>query len=316
MSPTSDSPPALSATASASAQAAFLRGIERRAFVLLWAQCGDVALAEAALPAVMAAFHEDAAHLPLSAWPVRFWSLLLAQPGLAKPRVAQTQALEPELAVLPAGPRIALLLRLVAGLDFAHAAQVLAVSEDSYRYALRHALQQLETVGVSEAAGQALCERLLARVKTLPETRQSALATMRQAALDDTGPANPTVSTPANGWRRGLWIALALLLALLVVSYLRPGLFGLADSTPDHPLPLPALPTHSLADSDVVMHPDYPQLAHPEQEALAQDLGFYSWLAAGAPAAESTGTIPTLPEAAESSAGAAPDDETRRELPR
>ena len=314
MSPIADPSPALSRTASASAQAAFLRGIERRAFVLLWAQCGDAAGAEAALPVAMAAFHDEARHLPLSAWPARFWSLLLAQPGLSTPRVVE--ALEPELASLHPGPRIALLLRLVAGLDFAHAAQVLGVSEASYRYALRHALQQLEAVGVSEAALQTLRERLLARVKAMPETQQSALATLRLAALDDAGAAPPALAKPANRRRHAMWIALALLLSLLALSFLRPGLFALGDSARDHRLDLPALPAHSLADSDVVMHPDYAQLAHPDQEALAQDLGFYSWLAAGAPAPAAIGAATTLPDAAESAEAAASEDAMRQELPR
>ena len=67
-----------------SALSAFLRGIERRAFVFVQVQCGRDEVAQAALGRAMRAFREISAHSPLSAWPAAFWALLVAQAELAE----------------------------------------------------------------------------------------------------------------------------------------------------------------------------------------------------------------------------------------
>ena len=53
---------------------AFRRGIDRRAYVLARAQCGDNDLLQSALSAVDSAFNAEYAELPISQWPVRVLS--------------------------------------------------------------------------------------------------------------------------------------------------------------------------------------------------------------------------------------------------
>ncbi|HEX7385618.1 MAG TPA: hypothetical protein VF291_14975, partial [Burkholderiaceae bacterium] len=122
---------------------AFLRGIEARAFVLIHAQCGDAAAALRALDAAEAAFAAQAATLPLTQWPMRFWGEVLRQPALAT-----TSRLAPPLGAMSSGPRAALLLRLLAGLDAGHAAQALGVGEAAFAHAWERALAELARQGV------------------------------------------------------------------------------------------------------------------------------------------------------------------------
>ncbi|HRF84754.1 MAG TPA: hypothetical protein PLO34_10065, partial [Pseudoxanthomonas sp.] len=55
------------------ALSAFLRGVERRAYVFLWLQDGNAAGAERALAAAIRAFPGPAAAMPMAEWPARFW---------------------------------------------------------------------------------------------------------------------------------------------------------------------------------------------------------------------------------------------------
>ena len=79
----SHSPSVTRAAELPAALTAFLRGAERRAFVFLWLQGGDAAMAEKALAAAIRAFPGPAANLPMAEWPDRFWRLLAASPLLA-----------------------------------------------------------------------------------------------------------------------------------------------------------------------------------------------------------------------------------------
>ena len=301
VSPVSPVPPA----APSPALSAFLRGIERRAFVFARAQCGDDRAAAVALSRAMRAFTSVTAVSPLSAWPAAFWSLLLAQNELSEGDAGVEQ-----LRPLSSGPRAALLLRMVAGLDFPHAAQVLGIGEDTYRFALQRALQQLGDGGISYAALSALRERLHREVKTLPEDRTAALADLRAQALapeppEDTVEAPP----PPRPWRRWLWALLALLLAAFAATWwprapvLAPG--G-SEGLPAEPLPPPRA---QASDTDIVTHPDYAQLAAPDEEQVAADLALLAWLASqpdapvaapvadAAPLAEAAGAEPEVDDA-------------------
>lgn len=232
----------------------------------------------------MRAFRPVSGGMPLAGWPAAFWTLLLAQPGLSA-----GASPEPELSGLGTGPRAALLLRLVGGLDFHHAAEVMGVSEPTYRFALQRALRQLGETGTSYAALGGLRERLHRRVKTLPEDRVAELAALRQRTLvDEPAPdavaaTHPTAAPDPR--RRWLWALLALLLAALAATWW-PGLLAPSATRDEGPAPLPgeapppaATPAH--ADTGVVTHPDYAQLAEPDDAALADDLALLSWFAAG-----------------------------------
>jgi len=259
------------------ALSAFLRGIERRAFVFAQVQSGDDDEALALVGRAMRAFRSVSTVTPLSGWPAGFWALLLAQGGLAA-----GEAPEPELSHLGAGPRAALLLRLVGGLDLAHAAQVLGVSEPTYRFALQRALQQLGEAGVSYAALGQLRERLHRQVKTLPAHHVEALAELRGRILRDEAEPAPAVAAPPSPWLRRLaWGALVVLALAFAATWwepappLLPG--GVQDLPPEAPVEAP-VPTSG--DASQVIHPDYPALADPGSEAVAADLAFLSWLAA------------------------------------
>lgn len=256
-----------------SALSAFLRGIERRAFVFAEVQCGDAGLAEAAVARAMRAFRGVSAVSPLSAWPAAFWALLMAQAELSEGR-----SQVPELGALSSGPRAALLLRIVAGLDFPHAAQVLGVSESTYRFALQRALQQLGEGGVSYAALGVLRERLHRQVKTLTDERTAALAELRTRVLQDQPDPEP-VPAPASPWpRRLLWAVLALLVLAFAATWLLPKPASVA--TDPQTLPVETVPA-APAEPDPVTHPDFGLLAAPADEALAGDLALLSWIASG-----------------------------------
>jgi hypothetical protein len=267
---------------------AFLHGIERRAWVFARAQCGDEDLAEAAVASAVEEFRRVCAIKPLASWPRDFWTLLLAQPLLLRGR----SNLLPELSV---GPRAALLLRLVAGLDMAHAAQVLGVSEAAYRAALSHALQQLHAAGHDDPTR---LEDLRERLQM--EIRQAPTAIPLPARDAPTLQRIPSVIAPADGdradfnrpqWRLGLKIALALLLLMLVVSFFWTPWHRLAPGESER-LPPEEIVVAPADVSAAVTHPDFALLAAPADEALAGDLAFYSWLAAGGQVEPAAGDAP------------------------
>lgn len=107
------------------ALSAFLRGVERRGLVLAQLQCGDDAAAERALAAALRAFSGQAAGRPMAGWPMRFWSLLAAAPPLRREPMPGTW-LPPFTALgrMQSADRLALLLRIVGGLQEADASEV------------------------------------------------------------------------------------------------------------------------------------------------------------------------------------------------
>ncbi len=261
-----------SPSANSNAMQAFRRGIDRRAYVLARAQCGDSDLLQSALQAVDTSFNAEYAELPISQWPIRFWTLLLSRKELA-----QGQSPWPALASISHGPRAALLLRLVAGLDFSHAAQVLNISETTYRFALERGLEQLHVAGFNFEELERLRDSFFEEVKQLPP---QPIKTDENSA-----PEIPeSVATPVNEpeldpeiKKVALWPWLVLLIALL--------LGGLAWWWWDvQQTPAPQAAKVSLTDvQTAVVHPDYDVIAHPEIQAQAEDLAFLSWIAAGAP---------------------------------
>ena len=278
---------------------AFLHGIQRRAWVFARAQCGDESLAAQAVAAAVAEFRRSCAEKPLAVWPREFWSVLLAQPLLLQGR----SLLLPELSV---GPRAALLLRLVAGLDMAHAAQVLGVSEAAYRAALAHALQQMQAAGDDPANLHVLRERLQLEIKQAPALPLPA----REIARDEGDVAEPAFAPPSdepNGdrspWRIGLKILLGVLLLALFVSFFWTPWHTLAPGESE-PLPAETIAALSPADaSATVTHPDFSLLIAPADESVAQDLAFYSWLAAGGQADAAPASASSAPPGAAPATG-------------
>jgi hypothetical protein len=265
---------------------AFLRGLERRARTLATAQCGDPEAAGRVWSETAARFSDEAAVLPVATWPVRFWASLVAHPAMAAPLAEGSP-----LAAVGPGPRAALLLRLVAGLDPRPAAEVLGVSEATYRYALQRGLEQARAAGIDADGLRALREGW----QRQPPPRSPAPdgfgvapgpapAPPAPAVAESLAPAPSPTPTPtppatrAHRWRAGL-LALGGLAAI--------GLLTLAwwsnRSVPTAARPVAVLPAPVVAPDrpSPVMHPDYLLVAAPEDAKLADDLELLSWVAAG-----------------------------------
>ena len=289
------------------ALAAFLRGIERRGRVLAEAQCGDPEGAQTAIATASDAFRKDAVDLPLMKWPAHFWRLLLMQPALRVDASAHDNA----LAQLSPGPRAALLLRLVAGLDHTHGAEVLGVSQEAYRHALYRALRTLHDQGIDDAQLRNLRAHLQECVRQAPEA-------MRQAP-HTRSIANAAATMPrARRWQRSVLAGLlAVLLSALAVSFFwQPAFLRSAPSAlrqavpPSLSVQPPALPTTASILSD----PDFDLLDDPGGERIARDLDLLSWFAAGADAGDPADhAAAPLPESATPESSAPETDASSQE---
>jgi len=275
-----------------SALTAFLHGIEPRAWVFALSQCGDPERANAAMASALHDFVARARSLPLAQWPIQFWTSLLKQPLMLV-------ELDPDLdlAQLSPGSRAALLLRLIAGLDFNHAADVIGVSPQAYEAALNHALTHPD---MSDTWMQELREELHDLIHKMPPDQRRALAELREQALawqadEEVLLAHHTPAPTRRQW--WAWGVLVTLLVVLVASFLLP--FG-SSIRPGQSEALPVesvAPPPALTDSVIVTHPDYAQLAAPDDDALAQQMAFLSWVAAADPTVRGNGPdpLPLLP---------------------
>lgn len=265
--------PTPTAAASPAALDAFLKGVERRAWVLAHAQCGDARAAEIALAATLMRFRHGAGDVAMAQWPLRLWSLLLARPEM---RLVGTSGVPEALHGLSGGPRAMLLLRLVAGLEEAQMAQVLGVSTAAVRLSLARAVQSLPEPAAESLA--ALHEQLRVRVRELPADRVQRLAALRRVST--TGASAGLAPPPARPrWLlRALWLALAAVAAAFVATFLLP--------PPEPPLapgelrelPL-VLPTVLSPEAAALASPDFDAALESDSEHVLDDLLFYSWLA-------------------------------------
>ena len=246
--------------ASSNAMHAFRRGIDRRAYVLARAQCGDSDLLQSALSGVDSAFNAEYAELPISQWPIRFWTLLLSRKELA-----QGMSPWPALASISHGPRAALLLRLVAGLDFSHAAQVLNISETTYRFALERGLEQLHAAGFNFEELERLRDSFFEEVKQLPT---ELIQTRERPAVVIT-PSLPVAELEAEIKKTGPWPWLVLLMAVVLGGLL--WWWGTQSSDV-----IDAKPVSLTEVQTAVIHPDYDVIANPDIQAQAEDLAFLS----------------------------------------
>ena len=278
-------PPAKDAPA---ALTAFLRGVERRGAVFAEVLCGDPMRGDAALAVAMRAFGNAAAQAPVADWPRQFWSLLLAVPSLRA--AAPTSHWPLPLAVLAPlglGPRAALLLRLVAGLRAAEAAAVLGVAVPTYHLALQRALPHLPDGSPDAVGWQTLAEALQRALRQLPAER---LAHLREAVACSPRRAAPPsrtrreVAGPLRAWMRpALWAALAACAVAFVGTFLGSSMLRVGDLPQIHVTPLPAAdaPADTFdAETALLTHRDFEQLADARETALVRDLDFYAWYAA------------------------------------
>ncbi|NYZ62293.1 hypothetical protein [Luteimonas deserti] len=289
-------------TGAASAAAAFLRGIERRAAVFAQWQCGDIDLGDAALARAMAAFVAIAPTTAFAEWPRRFWSQLLAAPGLRSPEpLGPGSDGLPALQALAGGPRVTVLLRLVAGLTEHEAATVLGVSRATYRLGLQRALPHLADGTPDAEAWRALASSVQAEVRALPPDRLARLAGLREAALrGDVLPprrfplaaaatlaAEPVADHVARR-PRWLWPALAAVLVAMLAGLAwtwRDAVLAGADG--DTPIRIEPLaergppPGRYDPDTGLLTEPDLELLMAPDDGAAwRMDPAFFAWFAA------------------------------------
>lgn len=278
---------------------AFLRGIERRAWLFLWLQGGRPEAAEPALAAALRAFAGDATGRPMAEWPDRFWRLVATLPVREDGHWPEPLAW---LATLGSEPRRALLLRMAAGLDERAAAAALDVTLATYR-------ERLSIACPRDAAGEAdvrawhrLAEAVQQAGRELPPERLRRLAELRAAALQGrplppaARPAAPSPrrATAVSGRRRWIWMALVAALcaaALAATWWLEPpaadgapadggadgGELRVTDHGPILVEELPAPPAPAVEPVPVPM-------PEPPADPVVAALDLYAWYAAGAPA--------------------------------
>lgn len=322
---------AFSPTAAASALAAFIRGVERRALVVAELQTGDALVAERAVAAATRAFATHAAKLPMPEWPARFWSLLCSTPqfleadsgGVWSPSLEHLRGMAP-------AERLALLLRIGAGLDEAEASAVLGVDIADYRQALAGACP-LDLQGHPDAAAwRALAEAVQEQIRDLSPVRQAQLNQLRETVLNGSAP-GATGSAPATtigdappaaaaGKRKrgpGMhdrrylrWLIPLLVLAAAVGiwAWWAAARLPAADVPAQdglslvNPVQVEELPAEEMAPAPAGNDPhvatDLAMLADPEL-GIARDANFYAWFSAGGPVpVDESQARPSTPEPA------------------
>lgn len=287
------------------ALAAFIRGIERRALVVAEFQSGEVLVAERAVAVAMRAFVPAASEQPMTDWPAHFWRLLSSTPQLRQPAA---DGLWPQdlahLAQLSDSERLALLLRIGAGLDEAQAAGVLGVELDAYCQWLALACPRDGQGQPDAQAWRALAESVQGRVRDLSPERQAQLERLRDS-LVSSGPVPPPREpvmqaerrerrvAPVRKSRAGQWLWLltgAVLLAGLGWAWLSssrgeaPAAAGDGHAPgleAENPVQTEQLQELSLppaaAPAPLAPEPD------PSQVSLLRQADFLAWVAAGGP---------------------------------
>lgn len=308
--------PAPLSPAAANALSAFLRGVERRALVVAELQAGDAAVGERAVAVAMRAFAGHAAQLLMVEWPARFWGLLCSTPQLLKPTSpGNWNPAFAHLGTLAAGERLALLLRIGAGLDETAASTVLGVDATAYRRALAGACP-VDADGHPDAGSwRALAEQVQALIRDLSPPRLQQLEQLRDSVITGALPAaaaapiaagnSPRVEEerrrkpaprrkPAKPWTLRTWLLLCLPLLLLavvalwwwrthtVVSTDPDAGKGLVDNGPVQVESLPDDSPPAGPGEDPHAAADAAMLADPALDT-ARDADFHAWYAAGGP---------------------------------
>jgi hypothetical protein len=156
----------------------FLRGIERRSLVLIQLQCADADAGDGVLEDACKAFSTHAEQWPMACWPLRFWALLAAAPALRRsPMPGNWPAPFNSLAMIASDDRLALLLRIVAGLDEDVAAQALVIDQEQYRQALARACPR-------DPAGQPDATAWRSLAEAAQQQRNSRSVNCRRSGLD------------------------------------------------------------------------------------------------------------------------------------
>ncbi len=287
---------------------AFLRGIERRARVFSEAQCGSKEGGGVAVAAARARFVSAARSAPLGQWPRLYWTALLSRRELAGAKFDDPAH---PLYQLSPGPRSLLLLRLAAGMDTAHAAGVLGVSEKTAEMAISRAIEELHELGVGNGAIERWRGQFQARLRDEPltepdmstidsdikqlnevsTTRSNAVGNNKKSAKKKTTGMLALLQNPA------LWAGLSLLLALTLLGWFlyvasKPAPADPPAAVETTPQPLTAETTAiepaTSSDADqpfsaealAISDPDFALVDDLQAAHIASELPRLSWFAA------------------------------------
>jgi len=268
--------PGVTSSPTPAALSAFLKGIEPRADVLARAQAGPALDSPCLLAEVRAEFSARAPKLPLAEWPLRYWGLLLAREELARP------LLEPAghpLYRLAHTRRLAVLLRLVVGLEPPGAARVMGLSETAYRALWSDAQEKLEENGVGPAVLQRWNEAFQTEVRGVGSARSNS------AAKASSRPRKAAWRLPwrPNRLQAGLGLVALLLLVLLAASFVWPPMPQAPASPTAVQVPAALQPSQAAAPAkrnlqvELVVDPDFGLLGSSPTDAWHQGVGFFSW---------------------------------------
>ena len=263
---------------------AFLRGIEPRASVLVRAHAGPGLDDAALLAKVRGDFAERAPRLPLAEWPLRYWGLLLARDELAATPVPLPD--HPLYAVAHTR-RLALLLRLVVGLEPAGGARVLGLSETAFRALCSDAEDKLANEGV----GPDVLMRWHDAFQQQVRPAAGASPTAAPSAAKKPPPVRRARS--ASRWPRlsGLTWSLAAVAALLAAAFVATFLWPPSaptrsssaaaggDAAPAALRQAPAAPRRDLA-AELRVDPDFALVASAGPQPWDDGVGFLSWWSA------------------------------------
>lgn len=264
-------------TAGASpALAAFLRGTGRRA--LLFADLHAGPGSDSAVSAALPGFVVQAARLPMSRWPARFWGLLLESPAMR----VQPPGMGPGSRE---GDRVAALLWLVAGLDEEDAAAALGVAPQAWRLAVQRAAPRDNAGEVDAAAWQAWSASVREGLREIPSARLDWWEHQCRQALRSRQPASALPGRLAPRWLLPtLWGGVGLCALGLAASFIAwpPSAVDTAagnKAVAARSIPLPAAgPPAATFDDDFALHHhrDLELLAGAD-ESLLRDLDFHAW---------------------------------------
>jgi len=278
--------------------AAFLRGLERRAAAFAELACGDASRGDDALAAAMRAFRNACSRGSQAHAGTLFWSLLVAAPQLRTP--SDSGHWPPSLVGLAAlghGARVAVLLRLVAGLDDDAAAAALRVAPGTFARAVQHAVAM--PAGSPRAAFWEQTARAIEhRIQHTPPERLVRLAAMRERAVNGRAAVAARIGWRPRWVRPAAGTVVLLCAVAITATFLRHDPSAADPRIALAPLPAAAPPVDTFdAEAALLTHRDFEQLADLRNAALVHDLDFYAWYAAQL--ADSRSATPMLlPDAA------------------
>jgi hypothetical protein len=265
---------------------AFLRGIEPRARVLARAQAGPALDDARLLGQVREEFSERAPRLPLAEWPLRYWGLLLARNELGQPAGGTPSH---PLYTLPHTRRLALLLRLVVGMEPAGAARVMGLSETAYRALWADAEDRLAEQGVGSAVLMRWHEAFQREARgDAPAASEGPRTPSRLAAPNI--PRGPRWRPTPLQWGLGA-VTLALLGVLAATFVWPPDRDRDAPVAPvASPAASPVAPSAALSappavaqrdiEADLVVDPDFALLDSAPDAAWREGVAYLSWATA------------------------------------